>query len=368
MAAIRKAAVVPADVAATQNEVQAKVLRSIALVCFLILPGLSLAQLPALQSPGFDSAGPNELPAGWRGRVSFAEGKATVDATEKRSGAGCLRVDLPRHGGYLISQGFGPVTCDQLSFGCWVKTKLNGSDGVQLSLHWLDDSGQIVGTGRPSALASGSAAWQQLVVVGERPVGATKALLKISVGQGLGTGGTAWVDDAFVRPGVDVGGALLNLGFELDADGDGDPDGWRPFVHGGGFALARDVTASRSGQSSARLVGYPGHGDRSCYGQVSRPCTPPQGVRLRFWYKGSGECSGFVRFRPAPGVKLESGEFYDTMGFGAPLPKGEWTELAFEAKTPAAALAAKQVQVEVTIYQRGEGTLWLDDVSVEGLW
>ncbi|MEN6546888.1 MAG: hypothetical protein ABFE07_12700, partial [Armatimonadia bacterium] len=234
-------------------------LRSIALICFLMLPGLSLAQLPALQSPGFDSAGPNELPAGWRGRVSFAEGKATVDTTERRSGAGSLRVELPRHGGYLISQGLGPVTCEQISFGCWIKTELTGPDGVQLSLHWLDDQGQVVGTGQPSAVVSGSTAWQQLVVVGERPVGATKALLKISVGQGLGTGGTAWVDDAFVRPGVDVGGALSNLSFELDADGDGDPDGWRPFVSGGGFALARDVTASRSGHSSARLVGYPGH-------------------------------------------------------------------------------------------------------------
>lgn len=342
-------------------------LRSLGLMGLLMLPGLSLAQLPALQSPGFDSAGPDGLPAGWRGRVSFTGGKAALDTTEKRAGAGCLRVELPPHGGYLVSQGLGPVTCDQVSFGCWVKTKLNGPDGVQLSLHWLDDSGQIVGIGQPSAVVSGSTTWQQVVVVGERPMGATKSLLKISVGQGLGTGGTAWVDEAFVKPGVDVAGALLNLGFELDADGDGDPDGWRPFVHGGGFALARDVTVGRSGQSSARLTGYPGHGDRSCYGQTSRPCTPPQGVRLRFWYKGSGECSGFVRFRPAPGVKLESGEFYDTMSFSAPLPRQDWAELSFETKTPAAALAAKQIQVEVTIYQRGEGTLWLDDVSVEGL-
>lgn len=90
-------------------------------------------------------------------------------------------------------------------------------------------------------------------------------------------------------------------------------------------------------------------------------------MRASFWYKGTGACTGFVRFLPAPGVTLATGEFYDTQHFAVPMPKDEWTRFSFDAKTPAAALEAGLVVMDVTIYQRGEGTLWLDDVTVEGL-
>jgi hypothetical protein len=111
-----------------------------------------------------------------------------------------------------------------------------------------------------------------------------------------------------------------------------------------------------------------GHGDRSCYTVTSSPCSPAPKLRLRLSYKGTGEASGFLRYRPAPGVSVPGGkEFYDTQSFTMPLPKAEWSEFTFDATTPAAALAEKLVVIDVTLYQRGEGTLWLDDVSVEGL-
>jgi hypothetical protein len=65
--------------------------------------------------------------------------------------------------------------------------------------------------------------------------------------------------------------SVTNPGFELDANEDGVPDGWRPFIHGEGFDLGVTGEISYEGQRAARLTGLPDHGDRSCFGQTIGP-------------------------------------------------------------------------------------------------
>jgi len=165
-------------------------------------------------------------------------------------------------------------------------------------------------------------------------------------------------------PGVDLTAILTNPGFE-QADNRPDPVGWRPFISGQGFELSRDSLVARTGQASARLIGRQGASDRSCYGQMTVPLKAPRYLRLRLWYRGTGSSDGFVRYRPVAGVKVP-GDEYGTYPFRVKLPAADWQELVFDVKTPAAALAAEKVRLEVNFYQRTTGTLWVDDVSLEG--
>ncbi|MHB8994868.1 MAG: hypothetical protein ACYC63_06440 [Armatimonadota bacterium] len=337
----------------------------VGLLFALVITSCSGQTVAVLQNTGFDET----IGAGWTARRSFGPCEFKLDTAVKRSGAGSLRAELGRFGGGTVTQ-IVPVTeAGPVSFKVWVKTQLEAADGVYLQFAWLNDAGEVVGIGEASGVASGVGDWRALSAMGEKPVEATRAALKIVIGQGKSAdGGMVWVDEASLRPGLDVAGAFSNTGADKDADGDGQPDGWRPFIAGGGFVLGRDCGVAHSGQCSAKLQGMAGHGDRSCYTLVSSLCSPAAKLRLRFWYKGTGECTGFLRYVPAPGKSTRDGkEFYDTQSFSVPLPKEEWSEFVFEATTPAAALAEKLVVIHVTIYQRGEGALWLDDVSVEGL-
>ena len=159
---------------------------------------------------------------------------------------------------------------------------------------------------------------------------------------------------------------LRNPGFEDDENGDGQPDGWGKAIYGDGFELSRDPEQAHSGDASARLVGRENPGSRACYLQVTAPFQPSKAVRLTFWYKGSGRSDGILRFRPAPGVQVE-GDQYGTHTFTCPLPKAEWTEYVFEAAVPKAAREDGLVCVEAILYQKAEGTLWYDDVSLGSL-
>jgi hypothetical protein len=335
----------------------------VGLLFSIMISSCAAQTVAGLQNAGFEEA----IGTGWTVRRAFGPCEFKLDTAVKRGGGGSLRAELGRFGGGTVTQIVQVTEAGPVSFNVWVKTQLEAADGVYLQLAWLNDAGEVVGVGEASSVASGAGDWRALSAMGERPAEATRAALKIVIGQGKGAGGgTVWVDDASLRPGLDVAGAFANTGAEKDADGDGQPDGWRPFIAGGGFLLGRDCSVAHSGQCSAKLTGAAGHGDRSCFTVLSSPCSPSPKLRLRFWYKGTGEGNGFLRYRPAPGVATPDGrEFYDTQSFAMPLPKNDWTELTFDATTPAAALAEKLVVIEVTLYQRGEGTLWLDDLSVE---
>jgi hypothetical protein len=156
---------------------------------------------------------------------------------------------------------------------------------------------------------------------------------------------------------------LKNPGFE---EGAALPKGWGKAIHGEKFVLRRDATGGRDGTACAYLEGQKGHGDRACFLQTSAPFAPNKGLRVRFWYRGEGRAVGLLRVRPAPGVKVP-GKEYGTRHFSIQTPKDEWTEYAFEIGMPKAAQAAERVRAEVILYQRGDGVVRYDDVSMESL-
>ena len=144
---------------------------------------------------------------------------------------------------------------------------------------------------------------------------------------------------ALLIPSVGAQPTLTNPGFEEAAGAF--PAGWAKAIHGEGFALSRDTTTAHSGEASARLDGDPGAADRACFLQTTAPLDAPQGVRLRFWYRGTGVSTGILRFRPAPGVEVEGGA-YETLSVRNSLPQEEWAERVFEAAVPTAAREARQ--------------------------
>ncbi|MCK5801537.1 MAG: DUF4962 domain-containing protein, partial [Lentisphaeria bacterium] len=152
---------------------------------------------------------------------------------------------------------------------------------------------------------------------------------------------------------------VRNGGFE---QGDGQPAHWHPVVYGDGFTLTRDGSMGHSGAACARLVAVPGHGNRACYVQMTKAFRPQGGLRLRLWYRGEGVATGILRLRPVGGGK----EYY-ARHFRLPLPQTEWTQHEEEIAVPARAQEAGAVAVEIILYQRGNGVLNYDDVSLESL-
>ena len=159
--------------------------------------------------------------------------------------------------------------------------------------------------------------------------------------------------------------AVVNPGFELDANEDGVPDGWRPFIHGEGFDLGVTGEISYEGQRAARLTGLPEHGDRSCFGQTTGPLAVSPGYRLTFAARGEGRASVTFRFRyvDATGENAEDTHYAPI----ADLATDEWREQSMEFGPREGAAAATGHRIELLLYQKGEGDLYLDDVAIESL-
>jgi len=156
---------------------------------------------------------------------------------------------------------------------------------------------------------------------------------------------------------------LRNPGFEQGTE---QPAAWGTAMHGHGFTLSRDTAEAHTGTASIKLTGAADHGSRACYLQTSAAFPPEKGLRLKLWYRGTGRADGILRFRPTPGVRTPKGE-YGTHHFRCPTPRPDWAEFVFEAGVPKAAREAGAVKMEVILYQRAEGTVWYDDVSLESL-
>ena len=156
---------------------------------------------------------------------------------------------------------------------------------------------------------------------------------------------------------------LRNPSFERGTE---QPAAWGKVMHGHGFTLSRDTAEAHTGTASIKLTGAADHGSRACYLQTSAAFPPEKGLRLKLWYRGTGRADGILRFRPRRGVQAPKGE-YGTHHFRCPTPRPDWTEFVFEAGVPKAAREAGAVKMEVILYQRAEGTVWYDDVSLESL-
>ncbi|MFW6156765.1 MAG: DUF4962 domain-containing protein, partial [Armatimonadota bacterium] len=158
---------------------------------------------------------------------------------------------------------------------------------------------------------------------------------------------------------------LRNPSFEADEDGDGMPDGWRFATHGEGWSAGITDAEAHSGEHSIFITGAPDHGDRAAVLQVSPPVKVSPGYRLRFFARGTGHPgSGILRFRyPIEGDDVK----HQTERFQIRAAEDEWTENVFEFAAGPTAREIGVSPIEIILYQRGEGTLYYDDVSVEPL-
>ncbi|MFW5868005.1 MAG: DUF4962 domain-containing protein, partial [Armatimonadota bacterium] len=176
--------------------------------------------------------------------------------------------------------------------------------------------------------------------------------------------GAIYYDDISVEA-IDAPSVRLNNpGFEADEDGDGTPDGWREFASGEGFEFGLSDDA-HSGEHAACITGLPGHADRACWGQTTELAPVSPGYRLTFWVKGEGRSNGTFRYRYTD----ENGEAADdTQSFTvSDISADEWREKTFEFATRGEVLEVGASRIELLLYQRGEGTMCFDDVSIDPL-
>jgi hypothetical protein len=153
-----------------------------------------------------------------------------------------------------------------------------------------------------------------------------------------------------------------NPGFELDADGDGVPDGWN--LPPG--QCAWDAAEKRSGERSLRFTNT----DKNVYRLVTAPVGLIPGVRYRIsaWVKGKDIRDGDADDQGA-GLCVEwsdkdgkwLGGYYPSCKSGT----FDWSRL--EGETGAVPAEAASAHVVLYLRQHNTGTAWFDDVEVRAI-
>jgi hypothetical protein len=342
-----------------------------ALLVLLCVPALAGPPVE-LTNPGFEVAGENHgLPAGWHRYVAaFGQARLALDRQVKGAGEAALRVEIADQTRCAVSQLISVTQPGPYTFSCRVRMPKTPTAVAQLQIEWFQTVDwprqiRLVASEAPSPALSDAAEWTELAATGSKPADADLALVAIIIGDGQTPAGTVWVDEARWRPGAFPAPLVANAGFEADAGKDGHPDGWGPAMYGGGFDLKRDDTVAHSGKASARLTGAKEHGDRSCYAQATPVFAPPSKVRLSFWYKGTGLSYLIMHLLTPAGVQKPGGGIeYGAITATPPL-SDEWQQFSEEIAVPPEAKQAGIMRLDIILYQKGEGTLWYDDVKVE---
>ena len=347
-------------------------LRALAIAAALVCGVAFTVHAQGVPIPQLDTDANNDgLPDGWSRYVSDGTARTAVDADVKHSDPACLRVEIDADSRCTVTHLVTVPEPGDYMFGCWLKTDLPANAQSHLYVQWRNAKGEIIKGDRPSARLEGVNDWAEAVAFATRPEGADRALLVIVV-QGPGAG-TVWADEPYLREGsppappapepVPMGECLQNPGFEAGAE---QPEGWGKAIYGDGFTLSRDATEAHTGAASAKLDASETPGSRACYLQVGAVVRVEKAVRLRLWYKGSGRAEGILRFRPAPGAEAPNND-HGSVQFTCGLPRDEWTEQIVEAAVPKGARDHGQARVELILYQKAQGTVWYDDVTLESL-
>lgn len=347
-------------------------MRPFLLLCALALPALAGAQPgAALINPGFDTAGPDGVPAGWSKYVRyFGHATVAVDAAVKHGGAGAARIELAAKSRCALSQMVASSAEGPQTLTCQVRGQEAAAVPVQVQVNWFRIVEwplrlEMLRAEAPSAAVYAGPDWQAVATVATRPAEATLAQVAVIAGAADSPAGTVWVDDLTFAPGARPWPLLTNGSFAV-AGAEGVPAGWGRGGEGGGFAVVVDTQVFHSAPGAARLTGLPGHGDRVCLSQMTPVFTTPRRLRISFWYKGTGKADGIIDVLPPPGVKAkEGGVYYDRLNFNPPLPQTDWQHFVIEQDTTAEARAAGTMRLQPLLYQKGDGDLWYDDVQVE---
>jgi hypothetical protein len=347
--------------------------------CCLLLPLLILSVAPVLALPaaqlvnaGFDAdADRDGLPDGWSRYVaSFGHAETALDTQVKSAGTGSLRVEIADQTRCAISQYLSVSSGSAYTFSCRVRMTDPATTVAQVQIEWFavvnwPQQIRLVKSDTPSAAIGDAADWTEVAAASTRPADADLALVAVIIGNGKTPAGKVWVDEARGRPGAFPAPLVTNAGFELDTDADGNPDGWGPAMYGGGFELKRDATVAHAGKASARLTGSAQHGDRSAYVQATPLFAPPGKLRLSFWYKGSGASYLIMHLLTPAGVQKPGGGIEYAVMSEAPPLSPDWQQFSQEIAVPPEAKQAGIMRVDIILYQKGEGTLWYDEVKLE---
>lgn len=158
---------------------------------------------------------------------------------------------------------------------------------------------------------------------------------------------------------------LRNPSFETDENTDGLPDAWNKAIHGDNFEVALSDEMSHEGQRSIRITGLPEHGSRACVVQTTPATKAAPAFRVRFFIRGEGEAAVLLRYHwtNAAGEAGDSAETMVVQGIAA----NEWTEKTLDFGAPPEAVQAGATRLELILYQRGTGSLFYDEVSIEPL-
>ncbi len=338
----------------------------------IALAPLPAAPLAALTNAGFEAdADKDGVPDGWSRYVSsFGHASLALDRQVKSDGQAALRVEIGDKTRCAVSQLFSVAQPGTYTFSCRVRMPSPATTVAQLQIEWFQTVDwprriRLVASEAPSPALSDAADWTEVAATGSKPATADLALVAIIVGNGQTPPGTAWVDEARWRTGAFPAPLVGNPSFEQGPTKDGHPEGWAPAAYGGGFELKRDDTVAHTGKASARLTGAKEHGDRSCYVQATPVFAPPAKVRLSFWYKGTGQLALVMHLLTPAGVQKPGGGIGYGEITGTPPLSPEWQQFSQEIAVPPDAKAAGIMRLDIILYQRGEGTLWYDDVKVE---
>ena len=354
------------------------------MMCVALLVGLLSMALgapdPAMPVPGaelvnggfdaeLDASG---RPDGWGQYISkFGTARLSTDTEVKQDGMGSLKMEVDEKSACTVSQYLSVSDAGPFTFSCLARTTAPATNGIQVSVEWFRLTDwprrvQMVGRTSSSAVLYGDDTWQRLGAVAVKPDDADLALVAITVGDAQAPAGTYWVDDADFSPGARPAPLLGNPGFELDLNNDGIPDNWGRSYYGDGFEIVRDTEVKHGGTASVRLTAQAGHGNRSVLSTQSPYFVPPQRVRVSFWYKGSGASDNLVDFLPGEGDLAANGTVYfERHSVKLELPVDDWTQFVQEYDVPQDARDFGRMRVDFLMYQRGEGTLWLDDFRLE---
>lgn len=357
-------------------------MRSFVLAMLLLLvagPLLALPEPPvALVNPGFETADQAGQPQGWTKYVTFpGHAEWSLDRVRKHTGEASARLTLTGETRCAVSQYLKATLDGPQTLSCLLRGDPVGGLQAQLQLQWFAMTDwprqiQMVSAEAPSPWVALTGEWTKLAATGVRPAQADLLLAVIIVRNTGQQPGVAWADEALLRPGAFPAPLVRNPGFELDLNGDGVPDDWGASVYGGGFDLKRETAMAHGGGASACLTGAANHGDRACFSQLTPVFSAPRKLRLSLWYRGRGLSLVLVQLLTPVGVQrpgggIEYGNLSATPKLDNPLRPGDlqWQELVQEVEVPAEARQAGVMRCAILLYQKGEGTLWYDDVRLE---
>lgn len=331
----------------------------------LLCPIMAWAAPTGVVDLGLGKGTAGVMPNGWHQYVTFP-GKAvsSLDRAVIVGGQPALRVQVAANTRCAISRPWPLTGTGSYTFGCRVRG--TGQVLVQARLQWFQTLTplrlRLVSEDAPSPAVTVSNEWTEIAATGSKPEEADLALVVIIVGSNQTPAGSVWLTEATLRPGAYPVPLVANPSFEQGGE---QPLSWGPSIYGGGFELKRDETVAHTGKASIRLTGLKNHGDRACYYQATALFTPPQRVRLSFWYKGSGRSTAIMHLLMPAGVKRADGTIdYGTIDATCD-PTDEWKQFSQEIVVPDEARKAGVMRIDIILYQRGEGTLWYDDVKVD---